>query len=89
MKKLLSFLACCIGSTIGVVIAMTLDESGELLRALCENRQRFFACVLTALAVGGIALWLVTDRSLARWVFLAVSALGIVTGVVWERANRA
>jgi len=64
-----------------------MDIPGELLELLFGWWPRFYACLLLALAISGLVLWLVPSRGWSVTISIVVVVIGIVGGVVWERRS--
>ena len=72
-----------------------MDVSGELLsyvlselfNLLGQERRRFYACSLLALAISGLILGLVPASNLSIILSIAVIATGVIGGVWWARAS--
>jgi hypothetical protein len=65
-----------------------MDLFGELFVLFLSQCRRLHSCVLLALAASGFILWLVPSQNLGLIAALAVVTLGVIAGVLWERANR-
>lgn len=61
---------------------------GELLVLFLSQCRRLYACVLLGLAASGFILWLVPSQNLGLIATLAVVTMGVIAGVLWERASR-
>ncbi len=55
---------------------------------LAQERERFCACLLLALAIGVLIFALVPARTLSIVLSISVIATGLIGGVWWESANR-
>ena len=60
----------------------------DLIELLLGERRRLYACLLLAFANNGFILWLVPDRDLSILLSIAVAVVGIIGGVIWERAGK-
>ena len=60
----------------------------EPIELLFGEWRRLYACLLLAFAIIGFILWLVSDRNLSIILSIAVAAVGIIGGALWEPAGK-
>jgi H+/Cl- antiporter ClcA len=95
MRKLSSWLlgACfwlvtAVLGTVVLLLAVASDYSGDWIASACKDHQKFYACLILSLAIGGNALWLAPGHRVGVSVFVCALVVGIVLGALWESRAR-